>query len=36
MGFGDGFGFFGFLTWLVWTGVGVFLLIFLWKKISSK
>lgn len=30
------FGSLGFLTWLVWLLVGVFLAIYLWKKISKE
>jgi hypothetical protein len=41
MGFGYGggmglFGTLGFITWIVWLLVGIFLAIFLWQKISKK
>ena len=37
MGVGSGFfGTLGFLTWLVWLIVGIFLAIWLWQKISKK
>ena len=33
-GGGSSFGIFAVLTWLIWTIVGVELVIFLWKKIK--
>lgn len=37
MGFGgSSFGLLGLLAWLVWTGVGVLLLVLLWQKVTRK
>ncbi len=36
MGWLGGWGIGMFLTWVVWTAVGVLLIIWLWQKISKK